>query len=219
MKDLIIYGAGDVGKFIAYNLDLFEERWRFLAMVDDDPAKDGSRVCGVEVWSRERLFDRPLEDVCVAIAICDPAAKRRIADDLSSRGVRFPALIARGSGGEGGGHRSGCSWISHGVTLGRGVIIYPGNTVEHETVIGDFATINAGCTVGHNVRIGSFATLSPGVHLAGRTTVGEGAFLGIGSCTRQGVSLGAGCVVGGQAMVTHDVEAGKTVVGVPAKTT
>jgi bifunctional UDP-N-acetylglucosamine pyrophosphorylase / glucosamine-1-phosphate N-acetyltransferase len=52
-----------------------------------------------------------------------------------------------------------------------------------------------------------------------RTTIGDDAFLGSGSILVAPVSIGAGSVVGAGAVVTrnHDVEAGQTVVGVPAR--
>jgi sugar O-acyltransferase (sialic acid O-acetyltransferase NeuD family) len=206
MTNLIIYGAGEVAKFIALNLDLFEGEYQLLGMVDDDQAKVATRVCDVLVWSRDRLDKMALEGVAVVIAIGAPGAKEYIAGELEPRGVVFPNFIARGV------------WISKGVEFGRGVIVYPGCTVEHETTIGDFVIVNAGCTVGHGVRIGDFATISPGVHLAGGTVVGDGAYLGIGCCTRQNVTIGARSVVGGQAMVVNDVPPEKLAIGVPATT-
>ncbi len=205
MKDLIIYGAGDVGKFVAWNYEIFGERYRLIGMVDDDPRKADGEVCGLPVWGSRWFDERPLDGLCVVVAISSPEAKARIAAALEPRGVLFPTLIARRT------------WISKEVRIGRGTLVYPNCSVEHETQIGDFVTINAGCTVGHNVRVGDFATVSPGVHLGGFTDIGEGAFLGIGCCTRQGVKIGARSIVGGQAMVTGDIGPGETAVGVPAK--
>lgn len=205
MNNLVIYGAGDVGKFVAWNPDLFGERYHLLGMVDDDREKVGGTVCGLPVRGREWLEEISLEGVHVLIAISSPAAKARIAAWLGPRGVVFPSLVARSS------------WISRGVALGRGTLIWPLCSIEHETEIGEFVSINAGCTVGHNVRIGNFSTLSPGVHLGGFTSIAEGSFLGIGCCTRQGVEIGARTVVGGQAMVTANVGDDTLVVGVPGK--
>ena len=205
MKDLIIYGAGDVGKFVAWNHELFGERYRLLGMVDDDPHKAGTQVCGLPVLERRWLDERPLDGLCVFIGISSPEAKARIAAGLEPRGVLFPTLIARST------------WLSKEVSIGRGTLVYPNCSIEHETGLGDFVTINAGCTIGHNVTIGNFATISPGVHLGGFTDIGEGAFMGIGCCTRQGVSIGARTVIGGQAMVTTNIGSDEVAVGVPSK--
>jgi UDP-2-acetamido-3-amino-2,3-dideoxy-glucuronate N-acetyltransferase len=47
--------------------------------------------------------------------------------------------------------------------------------------------------------------------------VEEGAALGSGALIMGGVTIGAGALVGAGAVVTHDVEPGATVVGVPAR--
>ncbi len=206
MNDLIIYGAGAIGKFVAHNIDLFEGSWNILGFVDNDDSKAGGRLCGLPILSRDHLASRDIEGLNAVIAISRPAAKAHIAEKLKARGVVFPNFVARGS------------WLSNGVvTLGRGVLIYPGTSIDHETEIGNFVTINAGCAIGHNAQVGDFATISPGVCLGGYTTVGRGAFLGIGCCTKQGVEIGARSVVGGQAMLIGNVDAEKTVVGVPGK--
>lgn len=204
MKNLIILGAGDVGKFLAYNQSLFEEQYNLLGFWDEDPAKVGTRLCGLPVLGMEYLDAAAPGTLHAAVAMSCPAAKRAVTEKLRPYGLHFPNFIARGS------------WLSGGITLGQGVIIYPNCSIAHETVIGNFVTVNAGCTLGHNTQIGDYANLSPGVHLAGFTRVGELADLGIGCCTRQRTEIGARSVVGGQAMLIDNVEPGRTVVGVPA---
>ncbi len=204
-NDLIIYGAGAIGKFVALNLDLFEGDWNLLGFVDNDDSKAGGTLCGLPVMGRASLATLHTESLSAVVAISRPAAKAHIAERLRVLGVRFPSFVARGS------------WLSRGVTLGHGVLIYPGTSIDHETEIGNFVTINAGCAIGHNARLGDYVTISPGVCLGGYTTIGRGAFLGIGCCTKQGVEIGARSVVGGQAMLIGNVEAEKTVVGVPGK--
>jgi acetyltransferase-like isoleucine patch superfamily enzyme len=51
-----------------------------------------------------------------------------------------------------------------------------------------------------------------------RTVVEHGAALGSGVVVLGGVRIGAGALVGAGAVVTHDVSAGATVAGVPART-
>ncbi len=46
MKDLLIIGAGNVGGFLALNQDLFQESFRVIGFLDDDPDK-----IGMEFWS------------------------------------------------------------------------------------------------------------------------------------------------------------------------
>lgn len=72
------------------------------------------------------------------------------------------------------------------------------------------------CSIGHDCSIGNFTSLAPGVKLAGHAVVGESVDIGIGSCTKQSVSIGSGCIIGGQSMVIADPTAKSKVAGVPA---
>lgn len=204
MKDLIIFGAGDVGKFIAYNLNIFNASYNLLGFMDSDLRKVGTQLCGLPILTTECLNLVNTGRLCVVVAVSSPIAKESIVKKLEPYGVDFPNFIAQNS------------WLSNGVAIGYGNIIYPNCSINYETEIENFVTINAGCVIGHNVKIGRFANLSPGVNLGGFTRVGQGANLGIGCCSRQGVEIGSYSVVGGQAMLVKNVESNKTVVGVPA---
>ena len=50
-----------------------------------------------------------------------------------------------------------------------------------------------------------------------KTTIGDGCFIGIGARIMPGVTLGNNCVVGANAVVTHDVPERAVVAGVPAR--
>jgi acetyltransferase-like isoleucine patch superfamily enzyme len=71
--------------------------------------------------------------------------------------------------------------------------------------------------VEHECTIGDHGYLSPGVVLSGQVTVETGAFLGAGAVVLPGLRIGAGAVVAAGAVVTVDVAAGQTVMGVPAR--
>ncbi|WP_299447255.1 DapH/DapD/GlmU-related protein [uncultured Phycicoccus sp.] len=55
------------------------------------------------------------------------------------------------------------------------------------------------------------------VHGSGPVVVGDDVFIGQRAVVLGGVSIGAGATVGAGAVVTHDVPAGATVAGVPAR--
>lgn len=205
MKNLIVFGAGDLGKHIVYNIDMFGEEYNILGFMDEDTNKIGQELCGLPIFGKDYLESNKTEALYMVIAMSSPAAKEAVLEKLKSYNIEFPNFI------------SPLSWISQGVKLGRGILVYPNTTIDFETEISDFVTVNAGCSVGHNVTIGRFSTLAPGVNLAGFTKIEEKADLGIGCCSIQKVEIGRQSVVGGQAMLIRNVEPGKTVVGVPAK--
>lgn len=206
MKNLIVFGAGDLGKFIVYNIDMFDYKYNILGFMDEDSNKINQKLCGLPIFDIGYLQSNQIDNLCMIIAINSPLAKEAIVKKLKPYNIEFPNFIAPGS------------WISNGVKMGCGIIIYPNCSVDFESEIQNFVTINAGCSIGHNVTIGQFSSLAPGVNLAGFTQIEKGASLGIGCCSIQNINIGCNAVIGGQAMLIEDVEPQKTVVGVPAKT-
>ncbi len=93
--------------------------------------------------------------------------------------------------------------------IGRNVVVeHQGGIVVH----GD-ATIGDGCTIRQGVTIGNRNLDAPfDVPVIGRdVNIGAGAVI-VGP-----IRLGDGCAVGANAVVLHDVPAGVTVVGAPAR--
>ncbi|MDX6239468.1 MAG: hypothetical protein QOG10_4283, partial [Kribbellaceae bacterium] len=62
-----------------------------------------------------------------------------------------------------------------------------------------------------------YATLNPAASLSGHCLIEDEVLMGAQSCVLQGLTVGRGAVVGAAACVVHDVPAGVTVKGVPAR--
>ncbi len=101
--------------------------------------------------------------------------------------------------------------------IGAGSIVMHRAVVGAQAVVGSGSVINTGATVDHDCVIGDYVHVAPGVNLAGTVTVGNGAMIGIGASVVPGVRVGPGATIGAGAVVLHDVPAGHTVVGVPAR--
>lgn len=204
MKDLIIIGAGNVGGFLAYNQDLFEEQYNLIGFLDDDTEKIGKIFYGLNVIGNSSYLFEMKKDICVAIGIASPAAKQKIFNKIRDNGNDFPSFVSKNA------------WLSNRVSIGRGVILYPGVSINYETVVEDFVIMNMNCAIGHNCHISKYCALAPGVNLAGFTKIGEAADIGIGISTKQNIVVGDNAVIGGQSMLIKNVSAGAKVVGVPA---
>lgn len=204
-QKLIIIGAGSVGKYIAYNLDDFQNEFELIGFLDDDTSKHEMLIAGVRVLGPiDKIIEYSDADYAVVWGIAFPVIKNKLYAEYKHLKFDYPNFVSK------------AAWISNGVVLGRGCIIYPGCSINYETTIKDFVVMNMNCAIGHNCTIDSFSSLSPGVNLGGNTAIGLKVELGIGCATLQSITIGSKAKIGGQAMVTSDVAYNKVVKGVPA---
>lgn len=204
-QKLIIIGAGSVGKYLAYNQNDFKTEFEVIGFLDDDVAKHNSQISGIPVLGGvAKIHEYSNRGYALAWGIAFPNVKNNLFQQYKTLEFEYPNIIAKNA------------WISEGVSLGKGCIIYPGCSINYETAIQDFVVMNMNCAIGHNCTIKSFTSLSPGVNLAGNTSIGNEVELGIGCATLQGVTIGDFVKVGGQAMVTKNIKENLIVKGIPA---
>ncbi|GAA4061315.1 serine O-acetyltransferase [Microbacterium laevaniformans] len=164
-------------------------------------------------------FARVREDIAAA-KLRDPAARGaaeiavlysglhaiwiyRVAHALWRRGWRFAARALS----------QAARWVT-------GVEIHPGATIGRRF----FIDHGMGVVIGETAEIGDDVMLYHGVTLGGRTrdagkrhpTLGDGVAVGAGAKILGPVTIGAGSVVGANAVVTRDAPADSVLVGVPA---
>lgn len=107
--------------------------------------------------------------------------------------------------------------VAPNARLGEGSIVLPGAICSTNAQVGDHVLIGFNASVSHDVSVGSFTHLAGGVILNGHSRVGEGCQIGAGAIVLPHVRIGDGAVVGAGAVVNRDVEPGRTVAGVPAR--
>lgn len=200
MKRLYIYGAGGHARVIAATAEA--AGFRTAGLFDDHRDRWGRQVDGSPVVG---AFDPVLlQDAFLVLAIGCNETRASVAERLAGR-VRWATVV----------HPAAV--VHRSVEIGDGSVVFAGAVMQPGTRIGRHCIVNTSASLDHDSQIGDFVHIAPGAHLAGEVTVGDGAFLGTGSAVIPGKRIGAHATVGAGGVVIHDVEAGQTVGGVPAK--
>lgn len=208
-RPLVIYGAGGFGRDVLQVVrDINEAQpgaWDLVGFLVDEEFVSASSVQGLPVvGSVEWLTRNPQVEVVIAIGA--PAVRHRIAIRIAREaGNRFATLL----------HPR--AWLGQNVCLGEGSVICAGALLTRDISIANHVHVDIGVKIGHDAILCDFVTLHPSVSVSGNVQLAEGAEVGAGSVLLPKVSVGEWAIVGAGAVVTKDVPADATVVGVPAK--
>lgn len=204
IKNLIIYGAGGLGKEIKClvdNINKDNHQWDFVGFIDDGTMRQ-------DVLGGIDFLKNSDQEFYIVVAIGSPEIKSHVVKKLSLfPNIHYATLI----------HPGAIVTNKETVKLGQGTIITAGVILTTDIKIGDHVLLNLNTTVGHDTKIGHFSSVMPGVNVAGGVTVENEVMVGSGANILNGVKLGSGSIIGAGAVVIDHVDNNTTVVGVPAK--
>lgn len=169
MKNIVIIGAGDLGKELVWlieDINRVKPTYVILGFLDDDEQKHGSTFYGYKVLGSTSLLKELNEKVrvCAAIAIRDGDARKRIVEMHPEfdgwESIIHPTTV-----------------IASSSYIGKGCIFFPQVTVSVDTKLGDFgfyyihAVVCNDCLIGDYVSVMVGGLVSEHVTLANQVTV------------------------------------------------
>lgn len=196
MKDIVIIGAGGIGREVAWIIEEINEvnpTWNIIGFVDDNSEMWGKELNGYRVLGGLDILDKLESKPEVIVAIANCRVKKDIVSRLNGKfdfaTVIYPSVR-----------------ISRFIEIGQGSIIYPGVIFTVNTKIGNHVVISGNCGIGHDTVIGDYSSVLWGSYFSGYDVVGEECFVGVGAKFIQGIKIGSGRRVEAGTVVVENIK-------------
>jgi sugar O-acyltransferase (sialic acid O-acetyltransferase NeuD family) len=209
MKNIVIVGAGGFGREVKMLIDQINQHskeFEFLGFYDDGIPKS-TVINGFNVLGSISDLSKVDVELSVIISIADPNIKKKIHIFLNGNtNLNFPSLI-----------HPNVLIGNDKVLIGNGCIICASNIITVNINIGNFVILNLACTTGHDTSIGDYCSFMPSVNISGEVNIEDLVYVGTGVKIINLLSIGKSTIVGAGAVVSKNLPAHCTAVGIPAK--
>jgi sugar O-acyltransferase (sialic acid O-acetyltransferase NeuD family) len=202
MKDLIIVGAGSVGRerlSTIKKINKIERKWNIKGFLSDFPDVLDGIECDLPII--DTIVDYiPKENDIFVCGIAKPKDKEKVVTIMKNKGARFETII----------HPA--SIIGDFVTLGEGCFVF--GTISPNAKLGNFVSI-MGSMVGGAI-IGDFSTTTGYANITS-AKLGKRVFVGSHAVILNNLIIGDDAYIGAGSVVIKNVKPGTKVFGNPAK--
>ena len=204
MKDLIILGAGDLGKDVVWLVDRINENkptWNILGFTEKSDAKEfmGYPILG----SDEVVSD--YKDAYVVCALATPSIREKVIENLASD-TKIATLIDQDA------------LIHPSSIIEEGSLIFAHTLIGINAKVGKHSVVLYNSQVNHDVEVGDYCTIYPNASISGKTIVGKRCEIGTGSAIIQHVTICDDSKIGVGAAVFTNITNSGTTYGNPAVT-
>lgn len=182
-----------------------EHRYRVLGYLDDNRDADDWRVASRGITRLGCIDDAKDIDAFCVLGIGYPGHRSGVVRRLQELASLAEPLV----------HPQ--AQLSTGVNLETGVVIFGGAQVGPLAQISLGAMVGRSAIIGHDTAISRLVSVMPGAVVSGECSVGVEALIGSNATVLEGRVVGARSQLGAGAVLTSDLAAGCTAVGVPAR--
>ena len=191
MKNIVIIGAGDLGKeavWLIEDINKLHPTYVILGFLDDDRGKREKEFFGYKVLGTTELLEdlRERMPFCAVIAIQKGADRKRIVDahpDFHEwETIVHPTAV-----------------VAPESRTGAGCILFPRVTVSVDTRIGAFGLLYLNTTVCNDCALGAYVSVMTGAVVSEHVVIPEGTTLPAGTCIPPHTTLAAEAQEGGRA--------------------
>ena len=206
MKQLLILGAGGMGKEIYYTARHsigYGSEFVVKGFLDF-PKPDWDTSIYPPILGIEDDYEIQLDDVFTC-SIGDVHLKRKICEKMKARGAQFQTLIFDNV------------QIRENVKIGDGCIIDSFAHIGSDAIIGENCLIQAFACVAHDCIVGDYSRIDVRALMVGGVKVGNNVTVHTNAVISHKVVLEDDSTVAAMSFVIKKVKAGTTVMGSPAK--
>ena len=197
MKDLVIFGAGDIARLAHFYFTNDSGR-RVVAFAVDGEFRNVDSFLGLPLVAAAdlpQLYPPDRCDVFVAMSYAKMNTVRRAKyEEVRSLGYTCPTYIS-----------TRCSYLAADLP-GPNCFILEDNTVQPFVRIGENVTLWSGNHIGHDSVIGNHCFISSHVVVSGHVTIGEACFIGVNATLRNSIRIGDRTLIGAAAAIMKDTE-------------
>ncbi|WP_085908705.1 acetyltransferase [Kiloniella majae] len=208
MKDLIIFGNGQVAELVYYMFN-HDSDYRPVAFTVDEEYIKEEQLLGLPVIPFHNIVETlspENHDMFVAISFTNVNKLRaqkvsvckkkgyKLATYVSSKATTFPDL-----------------------TVGKNCLILEDNTIQPFVTIADNVFLWSGNHIGHHTSIENHCFIASHVVISGSVHVGSHTFIGVNATLRDNIKIGKDNVIGAGCVILKDTDDENVFVASPAK--
>ena len=210
MDELVIIGAGGLGKEVAYIVEEINKKnltYKLLGFIDDAKDKLGENIIGYSVIGGIDYLKKIKYSGKIIIAIADCRIKKMIVNKILALNLDIEFPIIKHPSLE----------MHDSVKVGAGSILYASSIISPDVIIGEHVIISPKCGIGHDTVIGSFSSILWNVSIAGNDIIDKSVFVGSAATIIQGKKVVSDSLIGAGAVVVKDILEAGIYIGIPAR--